>query len=123
MQNDPNVAYVMSQVGTGGRSMNQGSLTIHLKPRSQRPQVEQVIQELRPKLAAVPGITVFLRNDPPIRIGGMQSKSLYQFTLQSANTASCYSSSQDFRDEDAAACRACRTSPATCRSRIRRSTS
>ena len=67
-----------------------------LSPRSGRPQVDQVIQELRGKLAAVPGITVFLRNDPPIRIGGIQSKALYQFTLQGASTSELFSSSQDF---------------------------
>jgi hydrophobic/amphiphilic exporter-1 (mainly G- bacteria), HAE1 family len=55
-----------------------------------------VIQELRPKLAAVPGINVFLRNDPPIRIGGIQSKALYQFTLQGASTSELFSASQDF---------------------------
>jgi HAE1 family hydrophobic/amphiphilic exporter-1 len=96
VQDDPSVLYVLSQIGTGGRSLNQGSLNIYLKPRSQRPQVDQVIQELRPKLAAVPGMTVFLRNDPPIRIGGIQSKSLYQFTMQAANTAELFSASQDF---------------------------
>ena len=41
-------------------------------------------------------MTVFLRNDPPIRIGGIQSKALYQFTLQAANTADLFSASQDF---------------------------
>jgi len=96
VQDDPSVLYVLSQIGTGGRSLNQGSLNIYLKPRSQRPQVDQVIQELRPKLAAVPGMTVFLRNDPPIRIGGIQSKALYQFTMQAANTTELFSASQDF---------------------------
>ena len=93
---DPSIAYVMSGVGTGGRTMNQGNLNIRLKPRSQRPQVDQVMAELRPKLAAVPGITTFLRNDPPIRIGGLQSKALYQFTIQSPNTRELYASAQDF---------------------------
>ena len=96
IQDDPSVAYVLSQIGVGGRSLNQGSVNIYLKPRSQRPQVEQVIQELRPKLEAVPGMTVFLRNDPPIRIGGIQSKALYQFTMQAANTTDLFSASQDF---------------------------
>jgi hydrophobic/amphiphilic exporter-1 (mainly G- bacteria), HAE1 family len=96
IQDDPYVDYVMSQVGNGGRSLNQGSLNIYLKPRSGRPQVDQVIQELRGKLAAVPGITVFLRNDPPIRIGGIQSKALYQFTLQGASTSELFGASQDF---------------------------
>ena len=95
LQDDPSVAYVLSQVGTF-RSLNQGSLNIHLKPRAERPQVDQVIQELRPKLAAVPGMTTFLRNDPAIRIGGIQSKALYQFTLQGASTDELFHVSQDF---------------------------
>ena len=93
---DPAVAYVMSGVGQGGRTMNQGNLNIRLKPRSERPQVDQVINELRPKLATVPGVTTYLRNDPPIRIGGLQSKALYQFTIQSPNTKELYSAAQDF---------------------------
>jgi len=93
---DPNVANVVSVVGAAVTSMNQGVLWILLKPRAERQQVEQVIQELRPKLAVVPGISVFLRNEPPIRIGGIQSKALYQFTLQGSNTDELYATSQDF---------------------------
>jgi HAE1 family hydrophobic/amphiphilic exporter-1 len=96
LQDDPYVAYVLSQIGSFGRSLNQGTVSIYLKPRSGRPQVDQVIQELRPKLASVPGITVYLRNDPPIRIGGIQSKALYQFTLQGASTSELFAASQDF---------------------------
>jgi HAE1 family hydrophobic/amphiphilic exporter-1 len=93
---DPYIAYVLSSIGSGGRTLNQGGLNIRLKPRSQRPQVDQVIAELRPKLAAVPGITTFLRNDPPIRIGGLQSKALYQFTLQSPSTQELYAAAEGF---------------------------
>ena len=50
---DPAVAYVMSQLGGDVRSINQGQLNVRLKPRAQRPQVEQVMQSLRPKLAGV----------------------------------------------------------------------
>src|SRR5438445_4731864 len=96
LQDDPYVAYVLSQVGSFGRSLNQGTVSIYLEPRSDGPQVDQVIQELRPKLAAVPGITVYLRNDPPVRIGGIQSKALYQFTLQGASTSELFAASQDF---------------------------
>ena len=96
LMQDPAVAYVMSGIGAGGRTLNQGSLNIRLKPRSERPQVDQVINELRPKLAAVPGITTYLRNDPPIRIGGLQSKALYQFTIQSPNTKELYDSAEGF---------------------------
>ena len=93
---DPNVEYVLSVIGMGGRTFNQGGLNIHLKSREQRPQVDQVINELRPKLAAVPGMTTYLRNDPPIRIGGMQSKALYQFTIQSPSTTELYAAAQGF---------------------------
>src|SRR2546426_2365875 len=94
---DPAVAYVMSQIGgEGARSINQGQLNVRLKPRAQRPQVEQVMQSLRPKLARVPGIQVYMRNDPPIRIGGLQSKALFQFTLQSPDTQNLFRSAVDF---------------------------
>jgi len=43
------------------------------------------MQELRRKLAAVPGIQVFLQNPPVIRVGGRVSKSLYQYTLQATD--------------------------------------
>ena len=93
---DPSVAYVLSSIGAGNKTINQGGLNIRLKPRAERPQVDQVINELRPKLAKVPGITTFLRNDPPIRIGGLQSKALYQFTLQSPNTQELYAAADGF---------------------------
>jgi HAE1 family hydrophobic/amphiphilic exporter-1 len=96
---DPSVSYVMSQLGGDSRSINQGQLNVRLKPRSQRPQVEQVIQSMRPKLAAVPGIAVFMRNDPPIRIGGLQSKALFQFTMQSPDTQTLFRSAADFESK------------------------
>jgi HAE1 family hydrophobic/amphiphilic exporter-1 len=49
-----------------------------------------VIEELRPKLATVPGVRVFLQNPPPIRIGGYLTKSQYQFALQSPDTADLF---------------------------------
>jgi len=94
---DPAVAYVMSQIGGDVRSTNQGQLNVRLKPRAQRPQVEQVMQSLRPKLASVPGIAVFMRNAPPIRIGGLQSKALFQFTMQSPDTQNLFRSAQEFQ--------------------------
>jgi len=96
---DPAVAYVMVAVGTGMKTMNQGNINIRLKPRSERPQVEQVINGLRPKLAVVPGITTYLRNDPPIRIGGLQTKALYQFTLQNPNTQELFGTAEAFTDK------------------------
>ncbi len=85
---DPNVASVLSFIGVGGSSstLNLGRLIVILKPPGQRLAPEQVIQGLRPKLGGVPGMKVFLQNIPVIRIGGRFTKSLYQYTLQDADT-------------------------------------
>jgi HAE1 family hydrophobic/amphiphilic exporter-1 len=87
VQKNPNVSRFMCSVSGG----NSGRMTIVLKPRRQRDaSADQVIEELRPKLASVPGIRAMLTNPPPITLGGRQTKSLYQLTLQSADTAKLY---------------------------------
>ena len=85
VRQDPNVDSFSSQAGAGGWvTGNVGRIFITLKPRSKRMlNADEVIQELRPKLATIPGIQVFLQNPPPIRIGGQLTKSQYQITLQS----------------------------------------
>jgi HAE1 family hydrophobic/amphiphilic exporter-1 len=87
VQKDPNVDIVMSNV-QGGET---GSMMLRLKPRSERRlSADEVIQELRPKLATVPGIQVYMQNPPPIRIGGYMTKSQYQYTLQSPDINELY---------------------------------
>jgi HAE1 family hydrophobic/amphiphilic exporter-1 len=50
-----------------------------------------VIASLRPKLSQVPGVRVFLVNQPPINLGGQGgARSLYQFTLQDTDTTELY---------------------------------
>ncbi|HEV8718202.1 MAG TPA: efflux RND transporter permease subunit, partial [Candidatus Binatia bacterium] len=92
VRQDPHLDSFMSSVGSGGSSSagNTGRLLMRLKPRSERPHVDEVIQELRPKLAEIPGINVYLQNPPLIRIGGRLSKSLYQYTLLSPETKDLY---------------------------------
>ena len=90
---DPNIEGFMSAVGAGGpnSTANTGRLLIHLKARSNRKlNADEVIQELRPKLATVPGINVYLQNPPAINVGGRTSKGQYQFTLQDADTKELY---------------------------------
>ena len=87
---DPYIQAVMSSVGGGGGSSNSGRFFIKLKPRNQRPHVDQVIQELRTKMAKVPGIRVYMVNPPPISFGPRMSRSQYQFTLQSPDTDELY---------------------------------
>ena len=93
---DPNIDGFMSSIG-GGRGTNAGSIFMRLKPRNQRElSADEIIQELRPKLAKVPGVRVFLKNVPSIQIGGTSSKSQYQFTLQGQDTEELYRSASDF---------------------------
>jgi len=93
IQQDPNVDSISSTAGAGGPQAtgNVGRVMIVLKPRSKRRlNADEVIQELRPKLAKIPGIQTFLQNPPPIRIGGMMTKAQYQFTLQSPEVKELY---------------------------------
>ncbi|MCU1221523.1 MAG: acriflavin resistance protein, partial [Candidatus Angelobacter sp.] len=88
----PYVANYMSTVGGGGvnAALNSGRIFARLTDRKARPHVDKIIEELRPKLAQIPGINVFLQIPPPIRIGGALTKSQYQFTLQSPDTNELY---------------------------------
>jgi hydrophobic/amphiphilic exporter-1 (mainly G- bacteria), HAE1 family len=90
---DPNVYAFTSQVGfgNGANGSNQGSLFVELKPLSERRlSVDQVIEEMRPKVAQVPGLRTFLVNQPPINIGARGGRALYQFTLQDTDTDELY---------------------------------
>ena len=89
LKSDDNVASYTANVGGFGGST--GRLNVDLKPRDERAlTADQVIQELRPKLSRIPGINVFLTNPPAIRIGGMQSRSQYQYSLQNPDTEELY---------------------------------
>jgi HAE1 family hydrophobic/amphiphilic exporter-1 len=91
---DPRVATFFSFVGRGGAN-NSSVISLRLVPKSQRKaSIDDVMNDLRPKLNAIPGFRVSLQNPPPIRLGGRQSNSQYQYTLQSADTATLYDASQ-----------------------------
>jgi HAE1 family hydrophobic/amphiphilic exporter-1 len=89
---DTNVVGYMSSIGAGGSTVspNSGRIFMHLKDRSQRQHVDQILQEFRRKFATVPGISAYLQNPPLIRVGGYLSKSLYQFTLQGPDMQELY---------------------------------
>ena len=98
---DPNIDIFGSFMGAGGNGVNQpinqGRFFIRLKPRKERKLTpEQIIEELRPKLAAIPGVRAFMSNPPLVRIGGQMTRALYQFTLQSADLNKLYASAADF---------------------------
>ena len=87
---DPDVAGYISFIGSG--AMNQGRVIVALKPFSERTtKVKQVIARLRPKLAAVEGDTLYMQPAQDVRVGGRPTRTLYQFTLQDADSDQLYS--------------------------------
>jgi HAE1 family hydrophobic/amphiphilic exporter-1 len=91
---DPNVDAYFSLVNAQGGPQgtgNSGRLQLRLKPRAQRKLTpEQIIEELRPKLNRIPGIRTYLQNPPLIRVGGQQTRTVYQYTLQAADLDELY---------------------------------
>jgi hydrophobe/amphiphile efflux-1 (HAE1) family protein len=84
----PAVEKMVTFIGGSGSSGNTGNIFIQLKPLGQRSQTsDQVIAELRPKLAAIPGIMLFLQSVQDVRMGGRGARTQYQYTLQDANLA------------------------------------
>jgi HAE1 family hydrophobic/amphiphilic exporter-1 len=70
---------------------NQAFFFVRMKPRDQRTlSVDQAIEQLRPKLFAVPGLFAFIQNPPPITVGGQNSASVYQLTVQSTDLQEIY---------------------------------
>ena len=72
---------------TGGSNANTARMFISLKSLKDRhnDSADVIINRLRPKLAKVPGATLYLQSAQDLRIGGRQSNALYQYTLQSDN--------------------------------------
>ncbi len=82
---DPDIASVVSFIGggPGGGGANTGSVFITLKPRPPRKaSADQIIARLRPKLAKLVGINLFLQAAQDVRIGGRLARTQYQYTLQ-----------------------------------------
>ncbi len=73
---------------TGGSRAGGGFMFINLKPVGQRSDKGQaVIARLRPQLAQITGISIFLNPVQDLRGGGRSSNSTYQYTLKSDSSA------------------------------------
>ena len=102
---NPNVSGVLSTVGESDISAasNTGNILIILKPLSQRRQgVETIIEDLRPKLANVPGMRIYLQNPPLVQVGGQVTKSPYQLTLQGPDRNELYRNAEVLEQKIAA---------------------
>ncbi len=86
---DPDVMYAIEFTGAGGNNAstgNTGAAYIQLKPKPPRKaSADEVINRLRPKLAKVEGINLFLQSRQDVRVGGRTTRTQYQYTLEDAN--------------------------------------
>jgi multidrug efflux pump len=82
---DPDVASVVSFIGGGGSGggANTGSAFVTLRPRPPRKATaDQIIARLRPKLAKLVGINLYLQAAQDVRVGGRLARTQYQYTLK-----------------------------------------
>jgi HAE1 family hydrophobic/amphiphilic exporter-1 len=99
---DKAVSYVNSTVGAGGPNTvgNSGRMLVALKPRDERGEsANQVIARLRQTANVVPGIAIYFQSIQNINLGGKLSKSQYQYTLQSNDTATLYRLAPELREK------------------------
>ena len=91
---NPNVEHVN---GFANAPTAFGRMSAKLKPRTERTATaDQVIDQLRPALNKIAGARFYMTSPPLVRIGGQNSRSLYQFTLQAADLQALFSAAADF---------------------------
>ena len=88
---DPAVASLNQSVSSSsstGQSVSAGRFYITLKDRGDRDvSVEEFINRMRPQLAEVPGVQMFLRANQDIQIGGIGGNAQYEYLLKGADSA------------------------------------
>ena len=62
---------------------NSARLFMTLKPRSERPPMDKIVEDLRRDVRAIPGVNVFINPIQNLRLGGRTSKSRYQYVMRS----------------------------------------
>lgn len=86
--NDPAVESISSFIGVDGSNsaLNTGRILINLKDKSDREDIQTVMQDLQQRLNQAQGMTVYLQPAQDLTIDARQSRTQYQFTLQSTST-------------------------------------
>ncbi|MFP6847224.1 MAG: MdtB/MuxB family multidrug efflux RND transporter permease subunit [Pseudomonas sp.] len=83
---DPAVASLSSYIGVDGDNptLNSGRLLINLTPRAERNvSASQIIERLRPELAQIPGIELYLQPVQDLSIEDRVSRTQFQFSMES----------------------------------------
>jgi hydrophobe/amphiphile efflux-1 (HAE1) family protein len=90
VRQEPGVAGVIYFAGAYAYNPteNTARMFIQLKPHDERDlSSDQIIQRLRPKVAAVEGAKFFMQSGQDVTIGGRLSRTQYQYTLTDTNLA------------------------------------
>ncbi|UDM50167.1 efflux RND transporter permease subunit [Cupriavidus sp. MP-37] len=96
MRANPAVKSIVVAIGGGpSPAINTGRMFVELKPRGERAAMPKVIESLRRDVAGVPGLAVYFAPVQNLQLGGRQSKSRYQYTLQSVKAGQL----QDYSDQ------------------------
>ncbi len=87
VRQDPDVATFSMQAGAS--TFNSGNFYISLRPieAGRTHTADEIIARLRPKLAEIGGITLFMQAGQDLNVGGRPSRTQYQYTLMDANLA------------------------------------
>ena len=104
LRQDPAIDSLVSNVGGSAAATlggnNYGQIVVHLKPRHERTElVDKIIERIRPQLSQYPGMKVYPQNPPVVRIGGLVSKSQYQYTLYSPDKNALYETAAELTEE------------------------
>jgi HAE1 family hydrophobic/amphiphilic exporter-1 len=90
IRDDPAVDTVLTRADD---TNNAGRLFINLKPRSERPKLQQVLEKMRRDVRAIPGVNAYFTPIQNLRIGGRISKSQFQYVMKSVDPPQLYENS------------------------------
>lgn len=98
LKKEPEIESIVSNASVP--QYRQGIVFMKLSPRNQRKRIGDTIQSLNKKLAAIPGVNVYLKNIPLIDLNvGSQIRGSYQYLIQSLDSAELYQSATALIDK------------------------
>jgi multidrug efflux pump len=85
----PDVAGIAAFIGAGSinPTLNQGQLSIVLKPRSERGSLDRVVARLQNAVAHVPGVALYLKPVQDVALDTRVASTEYQYALSDVNAA------------------------------------
>ncbi len=88
LRKQPDVAGVAAFIGAGSinPTLNQGQLSIVLKPRNERGALDAVLSELQRSVAGIPGVALYLKPVQDVALDTRVASTEYQYALSDVNS-------------------------------------